>query len=147
MKQIKKNNNKLLLFIIFLVTVIPTIIVYLEHAYVEFQASEKAISETKKIKTLSEFVFFGIIGIGYIITMVAILCVPRAKTTYYVIIVGTILIIIFYYLSRVYPVPIPGTDGSITIMDRTIDWRDVVTKIGQTIMLPVVTALLVLRKQ
>jgi hypothetical protein len=142
MNQTKKN--KLLLFL-FLATVIPTIIVYLEHAYVEFQASEKTISETKKIKTLAEFVFFGIIGIGYLVTMIAILCVPSAKITYYVIIIGTILIIVFYYLSRIYPVPIPFTD--VVIRDTTIDWRDVVTKIFQSIMLPVVTALLMNNKK
>ena len=146
MKQTNKNNNNKILLFLFLITVIPTIIVYTEHAVVEFNASQEAISETKKIKTAGEAFLFQAIAAGYIMMTVWILFAPKHRIPYIVIIVGTIAVIIFYYISRIYPVPIPFTD--VVIMDRTIDWRDLITKICQTIMLPVVTAaMLVLRKQ
>lgn len=139
----KTKKIKPLLFLIFLVTVIPTIYIYLEHASVELDAYEKAKTETKKTKTLSEAVLFAGIGIGYIISIVAIFYFPKSSIPYLVIIVGTVTINFLYYF-RIYGIPIPFTDG-IVITDLTTDWRDVVTKICQQILVIPVTALLIIR--
>ena len=133
-----KNKNTLLL-IIFLVTVIPTIIVYLEHAGAEGKAYEKSIAngnEYKAIKQLGESVLFFSIGFGYIIATLSIMLFP-----YLVLIIGTIVIVILYYF-RIYGIPVLGTD--VIIRDISTDWRDVITKICQSIMLVPLSILLVL---
>jgi hypothetical protein len=138
MKQTKKQNK--LFFIIFLATVIPTIYVYGEHAKIEFNAYNETISETKKTKTLAEAIFFFSIAIIYAVLTIVILSAPEYRIPYIIIIVGTIAIVIFYYVSRISSVPIPFTD--VVIVDRTADWRDVVTKIAQQIMVVPVSLLL-----
>lgn len=140
MKQTRTNK---LLLTIFLATVIPTLVVYLEHAYIELEASMESISETKKIKTLSEFIFFVVIGLGYLVLTVLIIIFPQSRLPYLIVIVGTVAVVIFYFISRIYPIPIPFTD--ITIVDRTLDWRDVITKICQQILVIPASMLLVRR--
>ncbi len=135
-------KNKLLL-IIFLVTVIPTIYVYVEHANVEIEAYEKAKTETKKTKTLSEALLFGGIGLGYVILTILMFVKPRNAIPYLIVIVGTVAVVILYYF-RIYGIPIPGTE--IVITDLTTDWRDVVTKICQQILVIPATALLIINR-
>lgn len=139
------NKTKISLLLIFLVTTtIPVIYVYLEHATVEVNAYEKATTETKKIKTLSEALLFAGIGFGYVISIGAILYFPKSPIPYLVVIIGTIAVVILYYL-RIYGIPIPGTE--IVIVDFSSDWRDVVTKIFQQILVVPATALLFLRSR
>lgn len=140
MKQTRTNK---LLLTIFLATVIPTLVVYLEHAYIELEASMESISETKKIKTLSEFIFFVVIGLGYLVLTVLIIIFPQSRLPYLIVIVGTVAVVIFYFISRIYPIPIPTTDY--VIRDTTIDWRDVITKICQQILVIPASMLLVRR--
>lgn len=140
MKQTRTNK---LLLTIFLATVIPTLVVYLEHAYIELEASMESISETKKIKTLSEFIFFVVIGLGYLVLTVFIIIFPQSRLPYLIVIVGTVAVVIFYFISRIYPIPIPTTDY--VIRDTTIDWRDVITKICQQILVIPASMLLVRR--
>lgn len=131
----KYRNKNTLFFILFLVAVIPTIIVYLEHSFVEFVAHDKSViqgKETKAIKQLGEGILFAIIGIGYIVFTIWIFIQPRNKIPYVVILVGTVLVIVVYYL-RIYGIPVVGTD--IVITDISQDWRDVISKIAQQIMM------------
>jgi hypothetical protein len=125
------NNINKILLLIFLVTVIPTIYVYIEHANVEIKAYENAKTETKKIKTFGEGLLFYGIAAGYIITAILIFVKPDWKIPYLVILVGTVAVVILYFL-RIYGIPIPGT--LIVITDLSSDWRDVVTKICQNIL-------------
>src|SRR5215207_11230950 len=139
-----KNNTKIL-YLIFFATVIPTVYVYFEHGYAEYIAYGKSISngnEYKSTKQLGEAVLFFAIGIGYIIGTLFIIVFPKSKIPYIVLIVGTIAIVILYYL-RIYGIPVIGTD--VVIRDISTDWRDVITKICQSIMLPVLTLLAVRR--
>jgi hypothetical protein len=69
---------------------------------------------------------------------------PTSRLPYLVIIVGTIAVVILYYF-RIYGIPIPGTQ--IVIVDFSSDWRDVVTKIAQQILVVPVTALYMIRKK
>jgi hypothetical protein len=138
------TTTKIFLYSIFLITVIPTIYVYAEHANVEFNAYTNAKTETKQIKTLSETIFFGAISIGYSFLASCIIFLPRYRIPYLVIIVGTIAVVILYYL-RIYGIPIPGTP--IVIVDFSSDWRDVITKICQQILIVPVTALYMIRSR
>jgi hypothetical protein len=137
------TSNKILL-IIFLATVIPTAYIYFEHAAVEVDAYYEAKTDVKKIKTLGEAILFTSISIGYVILMWLIVFLPKYRIPYIVIIVGTIAIVILYYL-RIYGIPIPFTD--IVITDFSSDWRDVVTKIAQQIMLVPVSMMLAYRNR
>lgn len=94
-------------------------------------AYETAKTETKKIKTLGEGLLFYGIGVGYIITTILVFLKPNWKIPYLVILIGTVAVVILYYL-RIYGIPIPGT--LIVITDFSSDWRDVVTKICQQIL-------------
>jgi hypothetical protein len=106
-------------------------IVYVEHGYVEMKAHENAKTETKQIKTLGEaFLFFGI-AIGYSTLTSLIVFFPKYRIPYIIVIVGTIAIVILYYL-RIYGIPVPFTN--IVITDFSADWRDVITKIAQQIL-------------
>ena len=136
------KKTKLFLISIFLITVIPTIYVYLEHASVELDAYDKAKTETKMIKTLSEAIFFTSIAFGYLLSIVAMAYFPESRVPYLVILVGTVAINFLYYF-RIYGIPVLGTE--IVITDLSTDWRDVVTKIAQQILVIPVTALLILR--
>jgi hypothetical protein len=138
------TTTKILLYSIFLITVIPTIYVYIEHANVELKAYENAKTETKKIKTMSEALLFGGIGLGYVIATIFIFLKPQNPIRYLVIIVGTIAVVILYYM-RIYGIPIPGTP--IVIVDFSSDWRDVITKIAQQILIVPVTALYMIRSR
>ena len=140
--KMKTKTTKIFLYSIFLITVIPIIIVYIEHSFVEFEASENTKSETKKIKTFSEGILFYGIAWGYIITTLLIIIVPRlSRIPYLVLIIGTIAVTILYYM-RIYGIPIPFTE--IVITDFSSDWRDVITKICQQILVIPVSILLVL---
>jgi hypothetical protein len=138
------TTTKLFLYSIFLISVIPTIYVYIEHANVEAKAYENAKTETKKIKTMSEALLFGGIGLGYVIATIFIFLEPQSRIPYLVIIVGTIAVVILYYL-RIYGIPIPFTQ--IVIVDFSSDWRDVITKIAQQILIVPVTALYMIRSR
>jgi ABC-type transport system involved in cytochrome c biogenesis permease subunit len=137
----KTKKIKPILFILFLVTVIPTIYVYFEHGYVEHEAYNEAKTETKKIKTFSEALLFYGIGVGYIIIAILMFVKPQNAIPYLVVIVGTVAVVILYYF-RIYGIPIPGTE--IVITDLSSDWRDVVTKICQQIILVPVSMLFIL---
>ena len=135
-----KISNKISL-IIFFITVIPTIIVYFEHAFVESKAYEKSMAKGdgyKATKQYGEVVLFTAIGLGYLGFACFILNAPTYRIPYIVLIVGTIAIFLLW-LFRIYGIPILGTD--VVIRDIGTDWRDVVTKSCQVIMLPVLTLL------
>ena len=137
-----KNSNKIL-YLIFFVTVIPTVYVYAEYAIAEKNAYDKSIAkgdDYKATKQKGEFTLFFLIALGYAIGTIFIIAVPKNKIPYIVIIVGTIAIVILYYF-RIYGIPIPGTD--VIIRDISTDWRDVITKICQEIMIIPLTALLI----
>lgn|GEM_PF-1736776 len=143
----KRNNNNFSFTIIFcialyLITVIPTIYVYIEHALVEKNAHDNAKTETKKIKTSAESLLFISIALGYIIASLFMLLKPQSAVPYLAVIIGTIAIVILYYF-RIYGIPIPFTEG-LVITDLSSDWRDVITKICQQILIAPCTALLVI---
>ena len=123
-----------ILLIIFLATVIPTILVYLEHGIAEEKAYNKSIEkgdEYKATKQGGEAALFFSIAIGYAIGTAFIIIKPQWRIPYVVLIVGTIAIVILYYF-RIYGIPVPFTD--VIIRDISTDWRDVVTKIAQQII-------------
>jgi hypothetical protein len=124
-----KENN--ILLIIFLVTVIPVITVYYIHALEEINELDNTKSKIKKTKILSEAILFMGIGFGYTIMTCWLLMQPKNKIPYLVILVGTVGVIILYYM-RIYGIQIPNTN--IVITDFSSDWRDVVTKICQQIL-------------
>jgi hypothetical protein len=138
------TKTKIFLYSIFLITVIPTIYVYIQHAIVEGEASLEAKTETKKLKTFIEGLLFFVIGLGYVVATCFMFLCPTSRLPYLVIIVGTIAVVILYYF-RIYGIPIPGTQ--IVIVDLSSDWRDVVTKIAQQILVVPVTALYMIRKK
>ena len=125
-----------------MITVIPATYVYIEHAIVEKNAHDNAKTETKKIKTSAESLLFISIALGYIIASLFMLLKPSSPIPYLAVIIGTIAIVILYYF-RIYGIPIPFTDG-LVITDLSSDWRDVITKICQQILVVPVTALLVI---
>ena len=143
MIHLKQTKTKIFLLSIFLITVIPVIIIYFEHAIVEFEAFETAKTETKLIKTFGEGILFAGIGLGYVITTIFIFVKPEWKIPYFIILVGTVAVTILYYF-RIFGIPIPFTE--IVIVDFSSDWRDVITKICQQILVIPVTALLLTRK-
>lgn len=136
MKQTKINN---ILLTIFFISVIPVIVVYIEHSMVEFDAFFNSTTETKAIKTFGEGLLFVSIAIGYIITSVFVFA--KSKIACLIILVGTVAIVILYWL-RLYGIPIPATE--IVITDFSSDWRDAVTKIFQQILVIPVSMLLIL---
>ena len=140
-----QKKTKIFLYSIFLITVIPTIYVFIEHGYVEQKAYSEAKTDIKKTKTFGEALLFYGIATGYIIMVPFIIFAPKYTIPYLVIIVGTVAVVILYYL-RIYGIPIPFTDG-IVITDLSSDWRDVVTKICQQILVIPVTALMILRNR
>lgn len=128
-----KNQNKILL-IIFFVTLIPTVYAYADHALDEATGYDKSIAkgnDTKAKKQLVEAIFFYVVAVSYTVLALLILVYPRNKIPYYILIIGTVILIILYYM-RIYGIPVPFTD--IVIKDYSEDWRDVVTKIGQQVM-------------
>ena len=137
------KTNRIILLSIFLICVIPTIYVYFLHAYLEGEANEKAKTETKKIKTLTEAIVFTSIGIGYSITAFLIIFFPQYRTPYYVVLVGTVIVILVYWF-RMYGLQIPFTE--IFITDFSADWMDAVTKICQQILVIPASIMLVIRK-
>jgi|SRR5687768_104460 len=143
----KKKTTNFLLYFIFLVTVIPTIIIYIEHAYVESVAYDKSVENNKNIKATKQFgeaLLFYSIAIGYILTTLMIVFCPQYRIPYLVLLVGTIAIVILYYM-RMYGIPIPFTE--IVIVDFSSDWRDVITKICQQILVIPVSMLLIINKK
>lgn len=141
-----KNSNKIL-YIIFYITVLPTIFVYLGHAFMEGEGYEISMEKGdgyKATKQFGETVLFSTIGIGYIAFASWILNAPKHLIPYVVLIVGTVAIILLWLL-RIYGIPVIGTD--VVIRDISTDFMDVITKSCQTIMLPVLTLLAVRRKE
>jgi hypothetical protein len=138
-----KTSNLIFLYSIFFITTLVTSYVYVEHANVELEAYENAKTETKKIKTLGESLLFSIIGFGYLFTGIFMFLKPRNLIPYLVIIIGTIAVVILYYF-RIYGIPIPFTE--IVIVDFSSDWRDVITKICQQILVVPTSVLLMMRK-
>ena len=138
MKNLSKQS---ILFLITFALILPTSYIYVDHANVEAKAYENAKTETKKIKTMSEALLFFGIGLGYIITMCYMLLYPQNRLPYLVLLVGTVAVTILYYF-RIYGIPIPFTDG-IVIVDFSSDWRDVITKICQQILVIPVAILMV----
>ena len=134
------NRLPNILKIIFLVSVIPVIVVYIIHGMEEFDAFTNAETETKAIKTFGEGTLFVSIGIGYIVTSVFVLF-ANSRIACLTILVGTVVIVILYWL-RLYGIPIPGTE--IVITDFSSDWMDAVTKIFQQILVIPCAMLLVL---
>ena len=126
----KSKSNSILIFI-FLITVLPTIYVYGQHAGLEWEAYDNAKTDIKKAKTLGESITFLSIALGYIIITLFIIITPQFKIPYVVAIVGTVAVVILYWM-RMYGIPVPGTEYIIT--DLSSDWRDAVTKICQQIL-------------
>lgn len=140
-----KNSYKIL-FIIFLATVIPTIYVYAEHGFAEAKASLKSLEkgdEYKKTKQLGETYLFWSIATGYSICTILIIMRPKHRIPYIVLIVGTVAIVILYYM-RIYGIPVLFTD--VIIRDISTDWRDVITKICQQIMVIPLSLMLYTRR-
>ena len=105
--------------------------VYLEHGMVELDAYNNAKTDIKKTKTLGEGALFIAIATGYIVGALFMGLLRNYQASHAFVVVGTIAVVILYYL-RIYGIPIPGTE--IVITDLTSDWRDVVTKIFQQIL-------------
>lgn len=111
---------------------IPNIIVYVEHAILELDESQKSNDQgmvNKSTRQLSEGIFFAMIAIGYIVTSILIFVKPNNVIPYYVLLIGTVAILIVYYFRSMTGIPIPGTD--LIIKEYAIDYRDVITKIAQ----------------
>lgn len=141
------RTQKIILYSIFFVTVLPCIWVYLDHAYVEQMAFEKSIlngNEYKATKQSGEaFLFYAIAG-SYVLTAGLITVKPKWIAPYLVILIGTVIVVTVYFF-RIYGIPVLGTD--VIIRDLTTDWRDVVTKICQQILVIPVAILMAKRKQ
>jgi hypothetical protein len=145
MAKTKNKTSLIFLYSIFFITTLITSYIYIDHANVELTAYENAkTSEIKKTKTLGEALLFSFIGFGYLFTGIFMFLKPRNPIPYLIIIVGTIAVVILYYM-RIYGIPIPFTNG-IVIVDFSTDWRDVVTKICQQILVVPTTVLLMMRK-
>jgi len=144
---LKTSSQVIILSLIFIICVAPTIYIYFEHASIEKDAYYESLSkanEYKATKQLGEAILFFGIAFGYLLTSIAMLLRPNNEIPYLIILVGTVAIIIVYYM-RIYGIPIPFTD--IIIRDITTDWRDVVTKICQQILVIPVAILFAMRKQ
>lgn len=141
MKPIKTRTKTInyFLYTIFLITVIPTIVIYLEHAVIEMQAHLEAETEPDAIRTMGEALLFFGIGVGYILLSLLIFVYPNSRIPYLVILVGTAAVVILYYM-RIYGIPVPGT--LVVITDFSSDWRDVITKICQQILVMPIAILL-----
>ena len=111
---------------------IPNVIVYVEHALLEIDESQKSHEQgmvNKSTRQLSEGIFFAMIAIGYIVTTALIFTKPNNVIPYYVLLIGTVAILVVYYFRSITGIPIPGTD--LVIKEYAIDHRDVITKISQ----------------
>lgn len=131
------NSYKVLLTI-FLVTMIPNIAVYAIHAHHEFEEAFEhmpiAATNEQGNEQFLEGIFFSAITIGYVVTTIYIVAKPNNTTSYYVILVGTVIIIVIYYITKTVGMPVPdGHDN--WIVDYTLNWKDNVTKIAQTIFI------------
>jgi hypothetical protein len=128
----KKNKHMTILSIIFIGLMIPNVIVYVEHAILEIDESQKSSTQgmvNKSTRQLSEGIFFAMIAIGYIVTTLLIFIKPNNVIPYYVLLIGTVAILVVYYFRSMTGIPIPGTD--LIIKEYAIDYRDVITKIAQ----------------
>jgi hypothetical protein len=128
----KKNKHMTILSIIFIGLMIPNVIVYVEHAILEIDESQKSSTQgmvNKSTRQLSEGIFFAMIAIGYIVTTILIFIKPNNVIPYYVLLIGTVAILVVYYFRSMTGIPIPGTD--LIIKEYAIDYRDVITKIAQ----------------
>ena len=121
-----------ILSIIFIGLMIPNVIVYVEHAILEIDESQKSSTQgmvNKSTRQLSEGIFFAMIAIGYTVTTLLIFIKPNNVIPYYVLLIGTVAILVVYYFRSMTGIPIPGTD--LIIKEYAIDYRDVITKIAQ----------------
>jgi hypothetical protein len=128
----KKNKHMTIISIIFIGLMIPNVIVYIEHAILEIDESQKSSTQgmvNKSTRQLSEGIFFAMIAIGYIVTTLLIFIKPNNVIPYYVLLIGTVAILVVYYFRSMTGIPIPGTD--LIIKEYAIDYRDVITKIAQ----------------
>ena len=139
----KPTKTKIFLYSIFLITLVPIIYVYQEHATVELEAYYDATTETKKIKTFGESFLFMSIAWGYVFTALLMIVAPQWRIPYLILLVGTVAVTILYYF-RIYGIPIPFTE--IVIVDFSSDWRDVITKICQQIIVIPTSILLILSR-
>src|SRR5215210_495013 len=95
------NKQYIFLLSIFLITVIPTIYLYLEHSNHERMAyldSKEKNDSYKATKQLAESTFFLFVGIGYLVCSILIILAPEKRIPYLVILVGTVVVVIIYYL-------------------------------------------------
>jgi hypothetical protein len=142
-----KSLHIFLLLAIYLICVIPTVYIYITHGLEEKTAYDKSISignEYKATKQIGEALLFLIIGLSYILLTVLILIKPNWRIPYIIIIVGTIAVVILYYM-RIFGIPIIGTDN-IVIRDLSTDYRDVITKIAQQILVIPLSILFAIRR-
>ena len=143
----KINKFYLIIISFYLVFLIPTVYIYLTHGNEEYLASQKSIekgNDYKATKQIGEATLFLAIATGYIFVTGWMLYKPDSKIPKLIIIFGTISVMILYFM-RIYGIPLPGTD--IIIRDLSTDWRDVVTKICQSIIIFLVTLLIGVNKK
>lgn len=143
----KINKFYLIIISFYLVFLIPTVYIYLTHGNEEYLASQKSIekgNDYKATKQIGEATLFLAIATGYIFVTGWMLYKPDSKIPKLIIIFGTISVMILYFM-RIYGIPLPGTD--IIIRDLSTDWRDVVTKICQSIIIFLVTLLIGVNKR
>lgn len=139
------NNFSKILFIIYFICVIPTIIIYFIHGFQEAKESNKLHdmgNETKSIKTAAEGTFLISAAAGYIIFSLVMIFEPNSKIPYIAILVGTISIIIIFMARSEYGVPIPFTN--LEIHKYTVGWEGMYSKIFQAILLIPISMLFVL---
>jgi len=144
---LKINKFYLIIISFYLVFLIPTVYIYLTHGNEEYLASQKSIekgNDYKATKQIGEATLFLAIATGYIFVTGWMLYKPDSKIPKLIIIFGTISVMILYFM-RIYGIPLPGTD--IIIRDLSTDWRDVVTKICQSIIIFLVTLLIGVNKR
>ena len=143
----KINKFYLIIISFYLVFLIPTVYIYLTHGNEEYLASQKSIekgNDYKATKQIGEATLFLAIATGYIFVTGWMLYKPDSKIPKLIIIFVTISVMILYFM-RIYGIPLPGTD--IIIRDLSTDWRDVVTKICQSIIIFLVTLLIGVNKK
>lgn len=136
--------NFSILFIIYLILVIPIIIIYLEHGIEELQMSLQLSNqgnENKSIRTFAEGGFLFISGISYILVTVLLFLYPNNRVLPIVILAGTIIIFIIYFQRMMEGgMPIPFTD--LTIQKYTVGIEGYITKVAQAILLIPISMLL-----
>jgi len=130
--MVKYDKHMKILSIIFVGLMIPNVIVYVEHSFLELDESQNSKAqgmENKSTRQVGEGIFFALIAIGYTVATIFIFIKPNNMIPYYVLLIGTVAILVVYYFRTMTGIPIPGTD--LVIKEYTVDYRDVITKIAQ----------------